>query len=38
MWTIIKFDKKSLELLKKDFQEKLGEDFAIYRPKLFIQR
>ena len=38
MWTIIKFDKKNLELLKKDFKEKLGEDFVIYCPKLFIQK
>lgn len=38
MWTIIKFEKKSLELLKRDFKEKLGEGFAIYNPKLFIQR
>ena len=38
MWTIIKFDKKSLGLLKKGFKEKLGEDFIIYSPKLFIQK
>ena len=38
MWTIIKFDKKNLEFLKKDFKEKLGEGFTIYNPKLFIQK
>ena len=38
MWTIVKFDKKYLELLKKDFKEKLGEDFFIYSPKLSIQK
>ena len=27
MWTIIKFDKKNLSLLKKDFKEKLGSNF-----------
>ena len=38
MWTIIKFDKKKLELLKKDFKEKLGEDFTIYKPKLAFKK
>ena len=38
MWTIIKFDKRNLEFLKKDFKEKLGEGFTIYNPKLFIQK
>ena len=28
MWTIIKFDKKNLESLKRDFKEKLGKDFV----------
>ena len=35
MWTIIKFDKKNLEILKRDFKDKLGKDFTIYSPKLF---
>jgi len=38
MWTIIKFDKKNLEFLKKDFKEKLGEGLTVYSPKLFIQK
>ena len=38
MWTIIKFDRKKLGLLKKDFQEKLGKDFTIYTPKLTFKK
>ena len=38
MWTIIKFDKKSLEFLKKDFKKKLGTDVTIYSPKFLIQK
>ena len=38
MWTVIKFDKNNLEILRKDFQKKLGEDIIIYSPKLFIQK
>ena len=38
MWTILKFDKKKLPFLKKDFKKKLGKDFVFYRPKLFIQK
>ena len=38
MWTIIKFDNKNLEFLKKGLKKKLGQDFYIYRPKLFIQK
>ena len=38
MWTIIKFDKKKLDFLKEDFTKKLGKDFIIYNPKLFIQK
>ena len=38
MWTIIKFDKKNLESLKKDLKEKLGKDFTIYSPKLSINK
>jgi len=38
MWTIIKFDKKKLSLLKRDFQEKLGSDFKIYCPKLIFRK
>ena len=38
MWTIIKFDRKKLEFLKKDFKKKLGTDATIYFPKLLIQK
>ena len=38
MWTIIKFDKKKLSLLKRDLQEKLGSDFKIYYPKLTFRK
>ena len=38
MWTIVKFDKKKLGFLKEDFTKKLGKDFIIYNPKLFIQK
>tara|TARA_X000000368_G_scaffold413481_1_gene401613 strand:- start:713 stop:1210 length:498 start_codon:yes stop_codon:yes gene_type:complete len=38
MWTIIKFDRKNLEFLKKDFKKKLGSDVTIYSPKLLIQK
>ena len=34
MWTILKFDKKKILFLKKDFEEKLGKDFIFYEPKL----
>ena len=38
MWTVLKFDKKNLGLLKKDLKKKLGQDFKIYIPKLRIQK
>ena len=38
MWTILKFDKKRLSFLKKDFEKKLGKDLMIYSPKLFVQK
>ncbi len=38
MWTILKFDKKELEFLKKDLKNKIGGDYIIYSPKLFIQK
>tara|TARA_Y100000590_G_C15617340_1_gene976258 strand:+ start:935 stop:1432 length:498 start_codon:yes stop_codon:yes gene_type:complete len=37
MWTIIKFDRKYLEFLKSDFKKKLGNDFIIYNPKIFVK-
>ena len=38
MWTVIKFDKKKLEFLKKDFSNKLKGNLIIYNPKLLIQK
>ena len=38
MWTVLKFDKKSLTLLKDDLKKKLGQDFEVYIPKLRIQK
>ena len=38
MWTVLKFDKKGLALLKEDLEKKLGKDFKIYIPKLRIQK
>ena len=38
MWTVIKFDKKNIGLLKKDLEIKLGKDVLIYCPKLLIQK
>ena len=38
MWTVLKFDKKNLYLLKQDLYKKLGKDTKIYIPKLRIQK
>ena len=38
MWKVLKFDQKSLGLLKEDLKKKLGQDFKIYIPKLRIQK
>ncbi len=38
MWTIIKFDKKNLENLKKDLKDKLGDEISFYSPKLLVQK
>lgn len=38
MWTIIKIDRKNLNLLKNSFKKNLGEDFKIYSPKFLIQK
>ena len=38
MWAIIKLDRKKISFLIKDFQEKLGNDFIIYSPKLLIKK
>ena len=38
MWTIIKIDKKKIDFLKKDFQDKIGEKLDFYNPKLKITK
>ena len=38
MWTILKFDKKKLNLLKQDFKKKLGDNIKFYIPKIKIQK
>ena len=38
MWTILKFENKSIEILKKEFSKVLGKDCIIYVPKLFVQK
>ena len=38
MWTILRFDKRRISFLKKDFQEKLGKDIILYAPKLLIEK
>ena len=37
MWTIIKFNKNNLEILKKDLIKKLGDDLKIYSPRISVQ-
>ena len=38
MWTIVKFNKKSLNLLKQDFIKLLGKDVMFYSPKLKLDK
>ncbi len=38
MWTIIKYDKKNLDLLLQDLKKKMGNDFVIYRPKMQLKK
>ena len=38
MWTVLKFDKKKLNLLKQDFLKNLGQDCEFYIPKLILQK
>ena len=38
MWTVIKFDKKNLANLKKEFFNKLGKDVKFYLPKLKLNK
>ena len=37
MWTVIKFEKKALNLLIKDLKAKVGEDIITYSPILEVQ-
>ena len=36
MWTVIKFDKKRISLLKKDLREKIDSKFKIYIPRVGV--
>ena len=38
MWTIIKFDKRKLYLLREDLNKKLGKKYILYRPKVLIDK
>ena len=38
MWTVLKFEKKSLGLLKEDLRKKLGNNFKNYIPKIRVQK
>ena len=38
MWTILKFDKKNIDLLKKDFISRAGSNLKFYLPKIKIQK
>ena len=38
MWTVIKFEKSKLSLLKKDLKLKLGTDLKIYIQKMLLEK
>ena len=38
MWTIIKFDKKYFQLLKKDLESKIGSNISFYKPSILIKK
>jgi len=38
MWAVLKFEKKNLSFLKKDFFTKLGSEVKFYMPKLKLQK
>ena len=38
MWTIIKFEKKNLNILKLELEKKLGFNCQFYIPKLLLKR
>ena len=37
MWTVIKFDRKNLNYLKKELKKNFGDDCKIYCPKILVQ-
>ncbi len=38
MWTIIKIEKKKINLLKQDFEKKLDNNFKIYSPRVLLEK
>lgn len=38
MWVILKIDKKKINILKKEFSEKLDEKIIFYQPKIKIEK
>ncbi len=38
MWAVLKFDKKNLHNLKKDFSDKLGNGLKFYMPKIQLKK
>ena len=38
MWIVIKFNKKEINLLKKDLKSKLGEEVKFFLPKIKFQK
>lgn len=37
MWTILKFNKKDINLLFDDLKKKIGKDVIIYKPKIIVE-
>ena len=37
MWTVIKFEKKKINIFKEDLKKKFGGNFQIYCPQLIVQ-
>ena len=38
MWTIIKYDRKFIEILKKELKNKIDSDIKFYNPKISVQK
>ena len=38
MWTIIKYDTKFIEILKKELKNKIDSDIKFYNPKISVQK